>query len=35
MREELQLYYFSQPQQLDDVDEEEKLSEEEIALQGY
>jgi len=35
MREELQLHYFSQPQQLDDVDEEEELSEEEIALQGY
>ncbi|KAK4148506.1 hypothetical protein C8A00DRAFT_38921 [Chaetomidium leptoderma] len=29
MREELQLHYFSQPQQLDDVDEEE------ITLQGY
>lgn len=34
MREELQPRYFSQPQQLDDVDEEE-LSEEERALQGY
>jgi hypothetical protein len=34
MREELQLHYFSQPQRLDNVDEEE-LSDEERALQGY
>ncbi|KAJ4307352.1 hypothetical protein N0V88_000736 [Collariella sp. IMI 366227] len=34
MREELELHYFSQPQQLDNIDEEE-LSEEERALQGY
>ncbi|KAK4249020.1 hypothetical protein C7999DRAFT_30551 [Corynascus novoguineensis] len=34
IKEELELHYFSQPQQLDDIDEEE-LSEEEKNLQGY
>ena len=35
MREELELHYFSQSQQLDNINEEEELSEEEKALQGY
>lgn len=34
IREELELHYFSQPQQLDNINEEE-LSGEEIALRGY
>ena len=35
IREELELHYFSQPQQLDDIGEEEELNEEEKSLQGY
>ncbi|KAK4110314.1 hypothetical protein N656DRAFT_838529 [Canariomyces notabilis] len=34
IKEELELHYFSQPQ-LDNIDEEEELSEEEIRLRGY
>jgi hypothetical protein len=35
IKEELELHYFSQPQQLDDINEGEELSAEEKMLQGY
>ncbi|AEO58689.1 hypothetical protein MYCTH_2119021 [Thermothelomyces thermophilus ATCC 42464] len=35
IKEELELHYFSQSQQLDDINEEEELSAEEKTLKGY